>query len=211
MTGAGRIGMGVLIAGVDEVGRGPLAGPLVAAAVILDPARPIAGLTDSKQLSAHRRAALAVEIRERALAWSLGRAEVDEIDAINVFQANLLAMQRAVAALPLMPEEVLVDGNRCPRFACPARAIVGGDRCNAAISAASIIAKVARDREMCDWATRYHHYGFERHKGYGTAVHLTALRRYGPCPIHRHTFAPVRELLDGAPWSPLPQCRPAHR
>lgn len=193
----------VIMAGVDEVGRGPLAGPVVTAAVILDPARPIDGLRDSKELSAARRETLAVEIRERALAWALGRAEVVEIDALNILQASLLAMQRAVAALALAPGMVLVDGNHCPRLACPVQGVVGGDRSVAAISAASILAKVARDGEMCRWGEYYHRYGFHRHKGYGTPAHLDALRRYGASPIHRHSFAPVRACLDSVPWSSL--------
>lgn len=180
-----------LIAGVDEVGRGPLAGPVVAAAVILDPARPIAGLADSKQLSPLRREQLAAEIRAKALAWALGRAEVAEIDQINILQASLLAMQRAVAALSRVPDQALVDGNRCPQLACPCRAIVKGDATVPAISAASILAKVARDAELCELHARYPHYGFAQHKGYPTTAHLDALRRFGPCPEHRRSFAPV--------------------
>ena len=185
----------LLIAGVDEVGRGPLAGPVVAAAVILDPARPITGLADSKTLSPVRREQLATEIRAQALAWALGRAEVAEIDRLNILQASLLAMQRAVAALSLAPEKVLVDGNRCPVLACPCEAIIKGDATVPAISAASILAKVARDAELCELHDRYPHYGFARHKGYPTAAHREALCRHGPCPEHRRSFAPVAAVL----------------
>lgn len=180
-----------LIAGVDEVGRGPLAGPVVTAAVILDPAYPIVGLADSKRLSPARRERLADEIRARALAWALGRAEVAEIDRLNILQATLLAMQRAVANLTVRPERVLVDGNRCPALDCPCEAIVKGDATVAAISAASILAKVARDAELGQLHERYPQYGFARHKGYPTAAHLNALWRFGPCPEHRRSFAPV--------------------
>jgi ribonuclease HII len=185
-----------LTAGVDEVGRGPLAGPVVAAAVILDPARPIAGLKDSKQLSERKREALAAQIRSDALAWALGRAEVEEIDAINILQASLLAMQRAVAALSLAPELVLVDGNHCPRLACPAQSIVKGDSLVPAISAASILAKVSRDREMLDLDARYPGYGLAQHKGYPSKAHLAALQALGASPVHRRSYAPVRRLLD---------------
>lgn len=185
-----------LIAGVDEVGRGPLAGPVVAAAVILDPARPIAGLADSKTLSPLRREQLATEIRAKALAWALGRAEVAEIDRLNILQASLLAMQRAIAALSIVPEQALVDGNRCPLLACPCRAIVKGDATVPAISAASILAKVARDAEMGELHERYPRYGFAQHKGYPTAAHRDALRRFGPCPEHRRSFAPVAAALS---------------
>ena len=188
----------ILIAGVDEVGRGPLAGPVVAAAVILDPARPIAGLADSKTLSPLRREQLAVEIRAKALAWALGRAEVAEIDRINILQASLLAMQRAVAALGTVPDQALVDGNRCPRLACPCRAIIRGDATVPAISAASILAKVARDAELRELHERYPQYGFAQHKGYPTAAHRDALRRFGPCPEHRRSFAPVAAALSTA-------------
>ncbi len=180
------------LAGVDEVGRGPLAGPVVAAAVILDPQRPIAGLDDSKRLSATRRETLAASIRERALAWALGRAEADEVDQINVLMASMAAMQRAVAALPLEPEHALVDGNRVPSLPCPATAVVGGDGRVAAIAAASILAKVARDAEMVALDALHPGYGFARHKGYPSREHLAALDRLGPSPIHRLTFAPVR-------------------
>lgn len=185
-----------MICGVDEAGRGPLAGPVVAAAVILDPARPIAGLADSKKLSAARREKLAAEIRARALAWSVAEASVEEIDALNILQATLLAMQRAVAGLAVRPQEILIDGNRCPVLDVPARAIVGGDATVAEISAASILAKTVRDTGMLELHAHYPQYGFDRHKGYGTALHLAALAAHGPTPLHRKSFAPVREQLD---------------
>ena len=184
------------LAGVDEVGRGPLAGPVVAAAVILDPARPVEGLRDSKRLSEKRRQCLAAEIRERALAWSLGRAEVEEIDRINILQASLLAMQRAVAGLGVTPELVLVDGNRCPQLDYPAQAVVRGDSLVPAISAASIIAKVNRDEEMGRLDQLYPGYGLAKHKGYPSRLHLDALERLGITPIHRRSYAPVRSLLE---------------
>jgi ribonuclease HII len=186
----------LLVAGVDEVGRGPLAGPVVAAAVILDPARPIVGLADSKKLSEARREALAPIIREQALAWALGRAEVEEIDAINILQASLLAMRRAVLALSVAPEFALIDGNRCPELSCPAEAVVKGDSRVAAISAASIIAKVARDHEMVALDAQYPGYGLAGHKGYPSPAHLAALQQLGVTPIHRRSFAPVRRLLE---------------
>ena len=184
----------LLICGVDEVGRGPLAGPVVAAAVILDPARPIDGLADSKKLSEKRRETLFDQICDGALAWSLGRAEVAEIDAINILQASLLAMQRAVAGLSIAPQHALVDGNRLPVLGCSGRAIVGGDATEPSISAASIIAKVARDREMVALDAEYPGYGLARHKGYPTKVHLEALRELGVSAIHRRSFGPVRRL-----------------
>lgn len=186
------------IAGVDEVGRGPLVGAVVAAAVILDPARPIAGLTDSKRLSERQRQKLAPVIREQALCWAIGRAEAAEIDAINILQASLLAMQRAVAALTIQPAHVQVDGNRCPRLSCSSEAIVKGDLTVPAISAASIIAKVARDEEMVALDQRYPQYGFARHKGYPTREHLQALQDHGVIAEHRRSFAPVRRLLAAA-------------
>lgn len=186
----------MLIAGVDEVGRGPLAGPVVTAAVILDPARPIEGLRDSKKLSEAKREALAIEIRAHALAWALGRAEVEEIDQLNILRATLLAMQRAVEALPIAPSRVLVDGNRLPQLSCPAEAVVKGDQTVAAISAASILAKVARDTEMLDYDRRFPGYGLAVHKGYPTPDHLAALRQLGVTEIHRRSFAPVRLLLE---------------
>jgi ribonuclease HII len=187
----------ILIAGVDEVGRGPLAGPVVAAAVILDPARPIAGLADSKKLSEKRREQLELEILERALCWSLGRAEVDEIDRFNILHASLLAMRRAVEALATPPVHALIDGNRCPELPCSAEAIIGGDASEPAISAASILAKVARDREMVLLDRRYPGYGLAQHKGYPTKAHVQALREIGISPIHRRSFGPVKKLLQG--------------
>lgn len=185
----------ILVCGVDEVGRGPLAGPVVAAAVILDPDRPVAGLADSKKLTERRREQLFEQIRANALAWSLGRAEVAEIDRINILQASLLAMQRAVAGLGRMPQHALVDGNRLPALSCPARAVVGGDASEPCISAASILAKVVRDREMVQLDAQYPGYGLARHKGYPTRVHLAALETLGVSPIHRRSFAPVRRLI----------------
>lgn len=186
------------VAGVDEAGRGPLAGPVIAAAVILDPARPIQGLADSKLLSARRRESLSDLIRATAMAWALGRAEVEEIDALNILQASLLAMSRAVSALSQRPDEVLVDGTQLPKVECPARAIVGGDAKVPEISAASILAKVARDAEMLTLDCRYPQYGFARHKGYPTAEHLSALKAHGASPVHRRSFAPVRRCLATA-------------
>jgi ribonuclease HII len=183
------------IAGVDEVGRGPLAGPVVAAAVILDPQKPIAGIRDSKQLSAQRREGLFEQITQLARAWSLGRAEVDEIDQINILQASMLAMQRAIETLPIAPNWVLVDGNRCPEVQPPCEAIVKGDNLITAIAAASIVAKVVRDREMIQLHEIYPKYGFAQHKGYGTAAHLSALRQLGPLDCHRKSFAPIKSLL----------------
>ncbi len=188
---------GRLIAGVDESGRGPLAGPVVAAAVILDPARPIVGLADSKLLAAERRESLARAIRERARAWAVGWADAAEIDRLNVLEATCLAMRRAILGLPLWPEAVEVDGNRLPDLSFPAgtldgTAIVGGDARVAAISAASIIAKVTRDRRMLHFDRLYPLYGFARHKGYGTVEHRECLARHGPCPQHRLSFRPLR-------------------
>jgi ribonuclease HII len=187
----------MLICGVDEAGRGPLAGPVYAAAVILDPARPIAGLDDSKKLSERSRERLEIEIRQHALAWSIAYATVEEIDSLNILQATLLAMQRAVETLALCPTEVLIDGNRCPRLDIPACAIVGGDATVAEISAASILAKTARDAEMRLLHQRFPQYGLDRHKGYGTAAHLAALAAHGAAPFHRRSFAPVRAILEG--------------
>ena len=183
------------LAGVDEVGRGPLAGDVVAAAVILDPARPIPGLDDSKKLTAERREALAPEIRERAAAWALGRASVAEIDELNILQASLLAMHRAVAALDQEPAMVLVDGNKLPRWPYRSEPVVGGDALVPAIAAASILAKVQRDQEMIAFEETYPGYGLARHKGYPTREHLDALQRLGVTPLHRRSFAPVRDLL----------------
>ncbi|HET9122058.1 MAG TPA: ribonuclease HII [Acidiferrobacteraceae bacterium] len=181
-----------LIAGVDEAGVGPLAGPVVAAAVILKRCCPIDGVDDSKKLSARQRETLADQIRQKAVMWGIGRAEVEEIDAINILQATLLAMSRALAALGCTPTLVLVDGVHCPKVMSPVRAIVGGDALVAEISAASILAKVARDEEMLRWHEQYPEYGFHQHKGYPTPAHLGALRHHGPCPIHRRSFAPVQ-------------------
>ena len=187
----------MIVCGLDEVGRGPLAGPVVAAAVVLDPARPIDGLADSKTLTPARREALAAEIRAHALAWALGRAEVEEIDRINILQASLAAMRRAAEALPIEVDHALVDGNRIPDgLPCSAEAIVGGDGREPAIAAASIIAKVSRDQEMVALDRRYPGYGFASHKGYPTRAHLEALRTLGACPIHRRGFAPVKAVCD---------------
>jgi len=181
----------VLIAGVDEAGRGPLAGPVCAAAVILDPARPIVGLRDSKLLSAARRERLAMEIRASAHSWAIAYADVAEIDSLNILQATLVAMRRAVLALSPAPTEALIDGNQVPRLSCRARAIVKGDRDVAAISAASILAKTARDAVLAELHVLYPRYGFAQNKGYGTPEHLAALALHGPCPAHRRSFAPV--------------------
>lgn len=185
---------GLWLAGVDEVGRGPLVGDVVTAAVILDPARPIKGLADSKRLTERRREALAVEIREKALAWSIGRASPAEIDTLNILQASLLAMQRAVQALLHPPEYVLVDGNRLPAWHYASEAVVKGDSRVPVISAASILAKVQRDHEMLALHAAYPGYGFDGHKGYPTAAHLEALERLGPTPHHRRSYAPVARL-----------------
>ena len=185
-----------LVAGVDEAGRGPLAGPVIAGAVILDPENPIAGLKDSKRLTALRRDALYAEIQEKALAWAVGCAEVEEIDRINILQATMLAMQRAVAALVPSAEHALIDGNRCPDLACPAQAIVKGDSRVAAISAASIMAKVTRDREMLSLDVRYPGYGFAQHKGYPSKAHIQALENLGVSPVHRCSYAPVRRIME---------------
>jgi ribonuclease HII len=184
-----------LIAGVDEAGRGPLAGPVVAAAVILDDRHAIKGLADSKKLSARRREALFDEIRAKALCCSVAQASVEEIDEFNILQATLLAMRRAVMGLRLPPKLVLVDGNRLPVLDIRAEAIVKGDDKVLAISAASILAKVTRDRWCLEYHQQFPQYGFDQHKGYGTADHLAALRLHGPCPQHRRTFRPVTDLL----------------
>lgn len=184
-----------LIAGVDEAGRGPLAGPVVAAAVILDDLKPIKGLADSKQLTARRRERLYDEIRAKALCCSIAEASVEEIDRLNILQATMLAMQRAVAGLRLKPAKVLVDGNRLPPLDVLAEAIVSGDALVPAISAASILAKVTRDRQLEALDQRHPAYGFARHKGYGTAQHLQALQQFGPLPEHRRSFAPVARAL----------------
>jgi ribonuclease HII len=185
-----------LVCGVDEAGRGPLAGPVYAAAVILDPARRVNGLADSKVLTAERREVLAGRIKERAIAWAVAQASVEEIDRINILRASLLAMRRAVEALKTQPHEAWVDGQMCPDLACRSRAIVDGDAKHKMISAASILAKTARDAEMCALHERYPHYGFHQHKGYSTPEHLNALRRLGPCEVHRRSFDPVRVFFQ---------------
>ncbi|HDR1924001.1 ribonuclease HII [Pasteurella multocida] len=185
-----------LIAGVDEVGRGPLVGAVVTAAVILDPHQPILGLNDSKKLSEKKRLLLAEEIKQKALAWSLGRAEAEEIDQLNILHATMLAMKRAVENLKIQPHFVLVDGNRVPELMIPAQAIVKGDGLVAEISAASILAKVARDQEMAELDKRYPEYAFAQHKGYPTALHLAKLAELGPLAQHRRSFAPVQKLLN---------------
>lgn len=184
-----------LIAGVDEAGRGPLAGPVFAAAVILDPKKSIDGLTDSKKLTAKKREYLFKQIQTTAKAWAIARADVHEIDKINILQASLLAMQRAVKALNIKPELALIDGNKCPQLFCPSKAVVAGDKTVPEISAASILAKVARDAEMLILDQQYPDYGFAQHKGYGTKQHLIALKKLGASPIHRRSFAPVQEVL----------------
>lgn len=183
------------IAGVDEVGRGPLVGAVVTAAVILDPARPIVGLADSKKLSEKRREALYIEIIEKAFAWSLGRAEPHEIDELNILHATMLAMQRAVAGLSIKPDMVLIDGNRCPILPMASQAVVKGDSKVAEISAASILAKVTRDREMVELDRQFPEYGFAKHKGYPTPAHLESLSRLGATLHHRRSFAPVKRVL----------------
>lgn len=184
-----------LVAGVDEAGRGPLAGPVVAAAVILDPDDPIVGLDDSKKLSAKKRAALEVEIRARAFRYGVGQASVAEIDAINILQATFLAMTRAVEAMGVDPDHVLVDGNRLPKWRYAAQAVVGGDALHPCISAASILAKETRDRFMVAAAADYPGYGWEKNKGYGSAAHMQALRDLGVTPLHRRSFAPVAQRI----------------
>ena len=188
----------VLVCGVDEAGRGPLAGPVYAAAVILDPARRINGLADSKVLTAERREVLAERIKQRATAWAIASASVEEIDRLNIFHASMLAMRRAVERLSVPPKSAIIDGNACPPgLGCPARAIVDGDATERPISAASILAKTARDAEMTAMHERYPHYGFEQHKGYATAEHLQALGRVGPCEIHRRSFYAVGVFFQG--------------
>lgn len=186
------------LCGVDEAGRGPLAGPVVAAAVILDPLRPIEGLRDSKQMTARQRDEVAVAIRACALAWSVAQASVEEIDEINILQATLLAMRRAIELLDPAADYALIDGNQLPRLAMPARAVIGGDATEPAISAASILAKTHRDALMIAYDATYPGYGFAEHVGYGTPQHLARLRTLGPCVLHRRSFAPVRALLEAA-------------
>jgi ribonuclease HII len=194
---------GVLLAGIDEAGRGPLAGPVVAAVVLLDPERPIAGLRDSKKLSAPRREQLALLIRERALDFAIGTAQVEEIDELNILQATLLAMRRAVQSLKLRPGKIIIDGNKAPYLSdlmgdCEIETLPGGDDLVPAVSAASIIAKCWRDALMAELDREYPGFGLARHQGYPTAAHLAALARLGPTPIHRRSFAPVRSLLSRA-------------
>ncbi|CAB0150322.1 Ribonuclease HII [Pseudidiomarina piscicola] len=184
-----------MICGTDEAGRGPIAGPVVAAAVVLDPNQPIAGLNDSKKLSEKKRAALSQEIKEKALYWSIAQCDADEIDAINILQASLLAMKRAIEALPVALEKVLVDGNKLPELKVPAEAVVGGDAIHPCISAASILAKVERDRQMLAWHEHYPQYDFAKHKAYPTPAHLAAIQQHGICPIHRRSFKPVARVL----------------
>ncbi|GAA0199326.1 ribonuclease HII [Kangiella japonica] len=186
----------LLVAGVDEVGRGPLAGPVVAAAVILDPNKPIEGLADSKKLTEKRRQALSEEIMEKALAWSICRAEVEEIDKLNILQASLLAMKRSVETLSHQPELALIDGNHCPQLDCAMEAIIKGDSKEPAISAASILAKVARDNEMVEMDEKYPGYGFAKHKGYPTKQHREAIMALGITDIHRKSYAPVQKQLN---------------
>ncbi|MER2538157.1 MAG: ribonuclease HII [Azonexus sp.] len=185
-----------LVCGIDEAGRGPLAGTVVAAAVILDPLRPIAGLNDSKKLSEKKRDALAVLIRERAVAWFVASASVEEIDRLNILHATMLAMQRAVAGLSVRPTGAMVDGNRCPKLDVPCEAIVKGDGKIASIAAASILAKTVRDAEMLDLHSQYPMYGFDRHMGYPTAAHFKALEEHGASPVHRRSFGPVARQLS---------------
>lgn len=185
-----------LIAGVDEVGRGPLVGAVVTAAVILDPKNPIIGLADSKKLTEKKREKLFIEIQEKALCWCIGRAEPEEIDEINILHATMLAMQRAVAGLSITPEFVLIDGNRCPILSMPSQAVVKGDSLVQEISAASILAKVVRDREMVELDKAYPEYGFAKHKGYPTPYHLEKLAQFGATEFHRKSFAPVRRALE---------------
>jgi ribonuclease HII len=191
--------VGEIICGVDEAGRGPLAGPVFAAAVILDPGHPVAGLRDSKKLTEARRDALAIEIKAHALAWSIAECSEAEIDTLNILQATMLAMRRAVEGLKMTPTLALIDGNRCPVMAIRSEAIVRGDDKVPAISAASILAKTARDAALVILHQRYPVYAFDRHKGYPTELHMERLRQHGVSPVHRKSYAPVRALLDGKP------------
>lgn len=184
----------MICCGIDEAGRGPLAGPVYAACVVLNPENLIDGLADSKQLSEKKRDALALAIKQQAIAWAIASATVDEIDRLNILQASLLAMQRAVAKLPLLPDLALVDGNQSPRLKCPVRTIINGDNLVAEISAASILAKTARDAEMLRLHQCFPQYGFDQHKGYPTKKHLIALQTFGACEIHRKSFAPVKAV-----------------
>jgi len=191
-----KITQNFLVAGVDEAGRGPLAGPVVAVAVILDPLKPIDGLADSKILSEHKRDSLFEIIKAAALSWSVGVASVDEIDEFNILQATLLAMQRAVNGLAIEPDKVLIDGNRLPSLIIPAQSIVKGDSKVNVISAASILAKVERDKIMVDYHNKYPYFSFHLHKGYGTQQHLTEIEQFGILPVHRKTFNPVKTMLS---------------
>ena len=190
-----------LFCGADEAGRGPIAGPVFAAAVILDPDHAIAGLKDSKKLSEHRRDELALEIRQYARAWAIAECSIEEIDELNILHASMLAMKRAIESLSVKPELALIDGNRCPKLAIAAKAIIKGDDKVPAISAASILAKTARDAVMLDLHRQYPEYGFDRHKGYPTAYHLEQLSIYGVSPVHRKTYAPVRKILEPEAFS----------
>lgn len=190
-----------LFCGADEAGRGPIAGPVFAAAVILDPDHPIAGLKDSKKLSEHRRDELALEIKQYARAWAIAECSIEEIDELNILHASMLAMKRAIESLAIRPELALIDGNRCPKLAIAAKAIVKGDDNVPAISAASILAKTARDAVMLDLHRQYPEYGFDRHKGYPTAYHLEQLSIHGVSPVHRKTYAPVRKILEPEAFS----------
>lgn len=193
-----------IVCGVDEAGRGPLAGPVFAAAVILHPRRSIKGLADSKVLTEARRLELAKAIKQRAQAWSVAAASVEEIDSLNILGATMLAMQRAVAGLGMMPDVIKVDGNRAPHLGCAVETVIGGDARVRAISAASILAKTERDKELLRLHEMYPEYGFDQHKGYGTALHLERLQQYGVSPAHRRSFAPVRRLLEPEVPEPLP-------
>ena len=190
-----------LFCGADEAGRGPIAGPVFAAAVILDPDHPIAGLKDSKKLSEHRRDELALEIKQYARAWAIAECSIEEIDELNILHASMLAMKRAIESLAIRPELALIDGNRCPKLAIAAKAILKGDDKVPAISAASILAKTARDAVMLDLHRQYPEYGFDRHKGYPTAYHLEQLSIHGVSPVHRKTYAPVRKILEPEAFS----------
>lgn len=190
-----------LFCGADEAGRGPIAGPVFAAAVILDPDHPIDGLKDSKKLSEHRRDELALEIKQYAKAWAIAECSIEEIDELNILHASMLAMKRAIESLAIRPELALIDGNRCPKLAIAAKAIVKGDDKVPAISAASILAKTARDTVMLDLHRQYPEYGFDRHKGYPTAYHLEQLSIHGVSPVHRKTYAPVRKILEPEAFS----------
>jgi len=211
-----KIAGSLLVCGVDEAGRGPLAGPVYAAAVILDPARRVNGLADSKVLAAERREVLAARIKERALAWAVACATVEEIDRLNIFHASMLAMRRAVEQLKVRPEEAWIDGNACPKeLGCAARAFVDGDALHKPISAASILAKTARDAEMTVLHERFPAYGFDKHKGYATAEHFAALGRLGPCEIHRRSFYPVgvfyQQDLFARSWGGMTESHRARR